>query len=909
MAITQNTFTGNGSNLGPFSFTFKWLEPTDIKVTVGGVLRTAGTHYNLQSLNYTTKDGGQVLFTAGNAPANNATIRVYRDTDDSALSATFFSGSAIRAQDLNDNFTQNLYVTQEVNNNAVNIDGSNPMVGDLNMGGYKVTNLAAPVAGTDAANRSFVEGVFSSEVPVFYRRWSKTAVGGETSLSGNDNSGITLSYVPGSEKVFINGALQIRGVDYLGTTGSTLTGIPTLTAGDIIEVHSSSSYTVGTVPDGSVTNAKVDGAAAIQSTKLAFTQAGTGATTRTVESKLRDVVSVKDFGAVGNGTTNDYVAILNALTAAAGRTVLLENGKTYRIDQAINYSGSVDLKSDGTNKATILHNGQSFTPLTIGSTTAAVTTTLSASQQINNRGWDVTSATGVLPGMLMEVISSASWYHDPRPESTDARKSELHRVAYVSGSTVYTEDPANDGYNVPTETVTVKFYSPISVKLENIAIRCVLPSPAVGAAAVAGIRVNYADNPLLIDVDVDNAAAVGISITGCYSAVVDRGHTHSSNAFETGYGVQITGSSHSVVRNRYFWQCRRGVDVSGANVISRHTLIENCTNLGGGINSEGTVYGWTEGSTTGAPQFGFGSHGPADHTIYRGNRVAQMHTPFNVRGRNEIIENNYIIGRTRFGAIIATYGENLWVLNNKVYSGWTALKNSTIYEGGGNINTRRADWFLRFTSSYQGGEIVVEDNDVQIQDRYITFDTGAVQANVTLAQNKVRFATQNSTDPVYLVYNEGSTQNISGWRITNNDYLRTIGTGTTNRFFNLTFTENSRLTEGNSYTGNWTPTLTNVLNVSSSTAFTSYFTRIENTVFCHFRVSVTPTAIGNVDIGISLPVSSDFTSTGQAAGTFTSPSGFGSIYADTTNDRANLRIYATSTTAGIGYGTFSYVVA
>jgi hypothetical protein len=312
MAITQNTFTGNGSNLGPFSFTFKWLEPTDIKVTVGGVLKTAGTHYNLQALNYTTKDGGQVLFTAGNAPANNATIRVYRDTDDNALSATFFSGSAIRAQDLNDDFTQNLYVTQEVNNNAVNIDGSNPMVGDLNMGGYKVTNLATPVAGTDAANRSFVEGVFSSEVPVFYRRWSKTAAGGETSFSGNDDNGIALSYVPGSEKVFINGALQIRGVDYLGTTGSTLTGIPALTAGDIIEVHSSSSYTVGTVPDGSVTNAKVDGAAAIQSTKLAFTQAGTGTVTRTVDGKLKDIVSVKDFGAVGDGVADDTAAVTNA---------------------------------------------------------------------------------------------------------------------------------------------------------------------------------------------------------------------------------------------------------------------------------------------------------------------------------------------------------------------------------------------------------------------------------------------------------------------------------------------------------------------------------------------------------------------------------------------------------------------
>jgi len=118
MATTQNTFTGNGSNLGPFSFTFQWLEPADIKVTVAGVLKTAGTHYNLQNLNYSTKTGGQVLFTAGNAPANGAAIVVYRQTDDTDLAATFYSGSAIRAQDLNNNFIQGLYVTQESSNNA-----------------------------------------------------------------------------------------------------------------------------------------------------------------------------------------------------------------------------------------------------------------------------------------------------------------------------------------------------------------------------------------------------------------------------------------------------------------------------------------------------------------------------------------------------------------------------------------------------------------------------------------------------------------------------------------------------------------------------------------------------------------------------------------------------------------------
>jgi parallel beta-helix repeat protein len=43
-----------------------------------------------------------------------------------------------------------------------------------------------------------------------------------------------------------------------------------------------------------------------------FTQSGTGAIQRTVDSKLKDVVSVKDFGAVGDGTTNDTTAFAAA---------------------------------------------------------------------------------------------------------------------------------------------------------------------------------------------------------------------------------------------------------------------------------------------------------------------------------------------------------------------------------------------------------------------------------------------------------------------------------------------------------------------------------------------------------------------------------------------------------------------
>ena len=103
MAVTENTFTGNGSTT-TYSFTFPYLKTTDIKASIGGVATTAFTLPTATTLQFNT------------APANSSSIRIYRDTDTDSPAATFYAGSAIKSQDLNDNFLQNLYTTQESKN-------------------------------------------------------------------------------------------------------------------------------------------------------------------------------------------------------------------------------------------------------------------------------------------------------------------------------------------------------------------------------------------------------------------------------------------------------------------------------------------------------------------------------------------------------------------------------------------------------------------------------------------------------------------------------------------------------------------------------------------------------------------------------------------------------------------------
>ena len=61
-----------------------------------------------------------------------------------------------------------------------------------------------------------------------------------------------------------------------------------------------------------------------------YDKGGTGAVNRAIDQKLAESVSVFDFGAVGNGTTDDTTAFNNAKNAASPKAVLVPAG-SYKI--------------------------------------------------------------------------------------------------------------------------------------------------------------------------------------------------------------------------------------------------------------------------------------------------------------------------------------------------------------------------------------------------------------------------------------------------------------------------------------------------------------------------------------------------------------------------------------------------
>jgi hypothetical protein len=78
-------------------------------------------------------------------------------------------------------------------------------------------------------------------------RWSKVMSAGVTSVTGNDDNSLALSYTVGYEQVYRNGTLLSRGNDYTATNGTSITLIDATLANDVIEVFASAVLAIADV--------------------------------------------------------------------------------------------------------------------------------------------------------------------------------------------------------------------------------------------------------------------------------------------------------------------------------------------------------------------------------------------------------------------------------------------------------------------------------------------------------------------------------------------------------------------------------------------------------------------------------------------------------------------------------------
>lgn len=210
-----------------------------------------------------------------------------------------------------------------------------------------------------------------------------------TDFTPNVTTSLTLANEYGSaSNLWVAFDAAEQGADSFSLSGKTLTFNAPIPSGVTkVFVKGGTALTIGTPGDGTVTDSSVSSSAGINASKLSFLQQGSGAVKRTVLAKLREAFSVTDFGATGDGTTDDTAAVQAAENAAAtaGKSLRFPAG-TYLINNTgLTKSSGVSWFGDGSHASVIKGAAGTFnTSLVSGGAIADVV--------IENLGFDFSAS-------------------------------------------------------------------------------------------------------------------------------------------------------------------------------------------------------------------------------------------------------------------------------------------------------------------------------------------------------------------------------------------------------------------------------------------------------------------------------------------------------------------------------------
>jgi hypothetical protein len=226
------------------------LTPTDAVLSVDGntgAINLSGTYLNSTTgtlLGNLAAGGFKVTGLGTPTSDADAATKVYVDAV--AGSATAAASSAAAAATTYDNFDDR-YLGAKSTAPSVDNDGDALIEGALYWNSVSDTMFAWSGSAWNP---------ISSTAAIF--RYKFTAAGGETSESGLDDNGVTLSYIAGKEQVYLNGVLLVRGTDYTASNGSSITSLAALTAGDILEIITFTAFDLATAIDKALFDAKGD---------------------------------------------------------------------------------------------------------------------------------------------------------------------------------------------------------------------------------------------------------------------------------------------------------------------------------------------------------------------------------------------------------------------------------------------------------------------------------------------------------------------------------------------------------------------------------------------------------------------------------------------------------------------------
>jgi len=344
---------------------------------------------------------------------------------------------------------------------------------------------------------------------------------------------------------------------------------------------------------------------------------------RTVHQKLQEIISPLDFGAVGDGITDDSAAFQATLNVANGQ-IIDGGGRTYKLNSRLNIVNSntnivnavFDFSSAGLNEQLINAAGSLGTAKLLYSTAVAGSLTLSFdASDIADNEWIYLTSTA-----LFSPLQSPTMGEWVRVASVDSstQVTLAAPILYTYSTTDSAKvQKANFISNITLDTITVIGSGVIGNQMGFSFTVCEL-------TRIQNCTFSKCDNR-----GGQFITCLGYWVTGCKFT----DHTQPGLAYGI---VPASGSSFGSIDNNEFWNVKHAVAGGGTNGVTRYASITN-----------NKIYGSTGGiDNHAACEF----YVISNNTIYCSGTVASQDA-INLNGRTCIVTGNTVINPGRHGIL------------------------------------------------------------------------------------------------------------------------------------------------------------------------------------------------------------------------------------------------------------------
>jgi len=453
---------------------------------------------------------------------------------------------------------------------------------------------------------------------------------------------------------------------------------------------------------------------------IGFEQSGTGVVARSAQDKMRDILSVKDFGAVGDGVADDTTAVIDALTAAvaAAPATLFFPAGTYKCTSILGdyFCSNVTLDGqDATLDFSTVGVGSAVTFLSF-SGTIATGVSLSSNAASAQKTISVVSST-FAAGDFVKIKSNSVW-DSGRTSSTYG---ELNFIQAIPGSSSVTV--ANDLMSTYTTaaSATIAKITPV----RNINIRGLKLQGPTGNDNHKGIVITYGINCTIDGIQSYDMDAIHVQLFDSTFCRILNSYFQESNAATTGYGTSFADASQDCsAENNVYTDVPHSLSTnnSAAGGITRRILFAN------------NIVTDSAPATSGSGGDAIDTHAGAEDISIIGNIVnSSSGSGINAECRSATISNN---------SISFTQGNGITHQNYTDLLGWSNISNNTIRNVLGNYCIA----VVPNTDSF--GTCVINGNDVDVSEQTAirARPTGAFQfVNITISGNSVRMTGTGTT--------------------------------------------------------------------------------------------------------------------------------------------------------------------